>query len=134
MALELTVQHPDFSYDELGEFTGDEVRQRIVDHNWDDEREVFIHQAADTGRACPPSVYASKSDDYCLHVYTTDRDGFEAAVLLPRPHKLFGLLKLSATSSVIRAADTLDGLMPVVDAFLANDAQSMMDMLDREVV
>ena len=100
MALELTVQHPDFSYDELGEFSSDEVRQRIIDHTWDAERARFVQQSADTGRACPPSVYAAKSDDYCLHIYATDREGFEVAVLVPRPHKLWGLLRLSTTSSV----------------------------------
>jgi len=134
MVLELTVQHPDFSYDELGQFSADDVRQRIVEHAWDAQRAEFIRQNADTGRACPPSVYAAKSDDYCLHIYATDAEGFEAAVLVPRPHKLFGLLKLSSTSSVIRTTDTLEELMPLVDAFLANDAQAMMEMLDREVV
>ena len=134
MALELTVQHPDFSYDELGEFSSDEVRQRIVDHEWEAERARFVRQAADTGRSCPPSVYAAKSDDYCLHIYATGDEGFEAAVLVPRPHRLFGLIKLSATSSVIRMANSIEELVPLIDAFLANDALAMMDMLDRELV
>ena len=110
--MELTIQHADFSFDELGEFSSDDVRRQIVDHDWDAGRAAYIQQMADNGRACPPSLYASKSDDYCLHVYATQDGGFEVAVLIPRANKLWGIFSLSPTSSVVRVGDTLDELMP----------------------
>ena len=132
--MELTVQHPDFSYDELGEFSTEEVRQRLVTHDWSAGREAYIRHMADHGRACPPSLYASKHDDYCLHLYATKGDGFEVAVLVPRPNRLWGIFPLSSTSSVVRVGESLDELLPIVDAFLANDAQQMIDWFDRAVV
>jgi hypothetical protein len=131
--MELTVQHPDFSFDELGEFSSEEIRQRLVEHEWAAGREAYIQHMADQGRACPPSLYASKSDSYCLHLYAT-RDGFEAAVLIPRPKKLWGLFKIAPTSSIVRTAESLDDLLPLVDAFLASSGPQMIELFDRDVV
>ena len=99
MLVELTVQHADFSFDELGEIPPDEIRRRLIEHDWAAGRAAYIQHMADHGRACPPSLYASKSDDYCLHVYATKDGGFEVAVLIPRPKKLLGILTIAPTSS-----------------------------------
>ena len=130
MSCELTIQHPDFTHEELGEIEEQDVRARILDHPWAEEFEARRRQLAENGRACPPSVYIAKREDYCLHVYATAEDAFEVAVLVPRPLKLWRFIPLAPTSSIIRAADTLEELLPVVDAFVANDAAEMMELFD----